>query len=312
MILMKTKEKVLSTDGKTSLNHVTWSPSTGKPKAILQLVHGMAEYIERYDAFAHYLNENKILVVGHDHLGHGYSVDEGAPLYGYFSKENSPEILIEDVHSITLKTQTVYPDLPYFIMGHSMGSFVVRNYLKKYSSLVDGAIIMGTGGRRPELKAALAVTALLNKKQPTVINKKIDTLAFGNFYKSFPEKRTPMDWLSKNKQNVDDYLEDPLLGFTFTNNGFDTLFQLTAAANEKGWYNAINHTLPFLFISGEQDPVGNFGKAVIQVTEEMATDGFDAITLQLYPDLRHELLNEKESDLIQSDILNWINHQLTK
>ncbi|CAM3250885.1 alpha/beta fold hydrolase [Vagococcus fessus] len=309
---MKLKEKVLSTDGETYLNYVTWLPSTEKPKAVLQLVHGMAEYIERYDDFAHYLNKNNILVVGHDHLGHGYSVNEETPLYGYFSKENSPELLIEDVHSITLKAQTAYPNLPYFIMGHSMGSFVVRNYLKNYSKLVDGAIIMGTGGRRPELRAALTVTALLNKKHPTALNKKIDALAFGNFYKAFPEKRTPMDWLSKNKQNVDEYLEDPLLGFTFTNNGFDTLFQLTASANEKGWYNRINHDLPILFTSGEKDPVGNFGKGVIQVTEEMVSDGFDAVTLQLYPDLRHEILNEDEKDLIQSDILNWINHQLPK
>lgn len=307
---MKKTFVIESLDGNTDLNGMIWHPSTKKPKAILQVVHGMAEYIERYSPLADYLASNNILVIGHDHLGHGESVDMDDPLHGFFCEGDSASIVVEDTFQITQYAKSRYPETPLFILGHSMGSFVVRNYLKKYSHLVDGAILMGTASRRNDVKFALKLAKGLNTVSPRTKNPALDKLMFGSYNQTFKPAHSPYSWLSKNPDNVESYEKDDKCGFIFTNNGYYTLLSLVHGATKKHWYNTIQRDLPILIISGEKDPVGNYGKGPRKVALELSDNYFKDVTLRLYNDLRHEILNEKESLDVTLDIYDWLSHRL--
>ncbi|RHH68166.1 MULTISPECIES: alpha/beta fold hydrolase [Vagococcus] len=307
---MKKTFVIESLDGNTDLNGIVWHPSTKKPKAILQIVHGMAEYIERYAPLAEYLASHNILVIGHDHLGHGESVDMDDPLHGFFCEGDSASIVVEDTFQITQYAKSRYPDTPLFILGHSMGSFVVRNYLKKYSQLVKGAILMGTTSRRNDVKMALKLAKGLNTVSPRTKNPALDKLMFGSYNQAFKPAHSPYSWLSKNPENVENYEKDDRCGFIFTNNGYYTLLSLVHGATKKHWYNTIQRDLPILIISGEKDPVGNYGKGPRKVALELSDNYFKDVTLRLYHDLRHEILNEKESLDVTLDIYDWVSHRL--
>ncbi len=310
---MKKYFVIESMDEKTDLNGVIWQPEASKtPKAILQIVHGMAEYIERYDEFANFLNENNILVVGHDHLGHGESVDLENPTYGFFAKDDSANILVEDTYQITNYIKKRYPQVPLFIMGHSMGSFVTRNYLKKYSDKVEGSILMGTGGKKEEIKLMKKLLKGLNTISPKAVNPALNHLSFGNFNKKIKQANSPFSWLSKNEANVKQYEEDQKCGFIFTNNGFYTLISLVEGATQKNWFKTIQTTLPILIISGEKDPVGNYGKGPRKVAIELTDNYFSDVTLRLYHDLRHEILNEVEKEDVMNDIYDWLTSHLVE
>jgi len=308
---MKKTFVIESLDGKTDLNGIIWqTPKQKNPKAILQIVHGMAEYIERYEELADYLSSHDILVIGHDHLGHGDSVDIDNPIHGFFCEGDSPSIVVEDTFQITQYAKSRYPDIPLFIMGHSMGSFVVRNYLKKYSHIVDGAILMGTNARRKDIKWAVKMTKGLNTISPKIKNPALEKMVFGTHNQRFKPVNSQFSWLSKNQKNVECYENDEKCGFTFTNNGFFTLFSLVEQATKKNWFITIQRDLPMLIISGEKDPVGNFGKGPRKVALDLSENYFKDITLRLYSELRHEILNEEESFEVICDIYDWICHRI--
>lgn len=308
---MKKYFVIESMDEKTDLNGVIWQPESNKaPKAILQIIHGMAEYIERYDEFATFLNQNNILVVGHDHLGHGDSVDIESPQYGYFAKGESAEILVEDTFQITNYIKKRYPHIPLFILGHSMGSFVLRNYLKSHSAMVDGAVLMGTGGKREEVQMTKRLLKGLNTISPKVVNSAFHHLSFSSFNKKIKQPGSSNAWLSKNEDNVVAYDQDPKCGFVFTNNGFFTLISLIDGATQKNWFKTIRPDLPILIVSGEKDPVGNYGKIPRKVAVDLNDHFFSDVTLRLYHDLRHEILNEVEKDDVMNDIYDWLTNHL--
>ncbi|MEI5993263.1 alpha/beta fold hydrolase [Candidatus Enterococcus mansonii] len=294
----------LSADQETESHFICWSTKK-TPIAVVQIIHGMAEYIERYDNFARYLNQLGYIVVGHDHLGHGESVAKDNPRHGYFGKGDSVSFVLEDIHFVKEWITENYPQLPHFMLGHSMGSFALRNYLQLYKPEINGAIFMGTGKKASMLPLALSVTQGLNKTAPEKVNKWIDKLAFGSFSKQFPEP-SPFNWLSKDQKNVREYEEHPLTGFTFTNNGFYTLFRLVDGANRKGWACNIENTLPILVISGEQDPVGDFGKGPRQVAKELDKAEVQDVSLVLFSELRHEILLEEEKLSVYKAISSWL------
>lgn len=299
----------LSTNGENEIFATIWQAEQAKPMAILQISHGMAEFIQRYHEFAEFLTKNGFLVVGNDHLGHGRSV--GHPEnYGYFSDGNSKDYVVEDVKQLHDSIKEKYPDLPYFILGHSMGSFIVRNYLQKYGHTVDGAILMGTSGPKPELEFLLPILKILNRIAPHKRNTLIDQLAFGKFKTYFSENDSEFNWLSQNQENVAWYEEHPQTGFTFTNNGFFTLFSLLHAGTKNGWTSTIPKDLPILVISGEDDPVGDMGKGVRRVFRELEEAGFHDSAFCSYPNMRHEILMEDNASLVYSDILDWLSRHL--
>lgn len=305
---MVKKEEITfdSRDGKSKIHALRWVPE-GKIVCIVQIVHGMAEYIERYDALAQYLGEKGILVTGDDHLGHGKSVGKDA-VYGYFCDQDPATVVVRDVHRLKKITQEEYPGIPYVLLGHSMGSFILRNYLFKYGTGIQGAIICGTGSQPKVLvkfcRLIAAVQGLfLGEKH---VAKMIDHLAFGSYNKKIPDAKTAFDWLCTDEKVVDAYMSDDLCGFTFTVNGFKTLFTLLDRLNQEENLNAMPKELPVHFIAGDMDPVGNYGEGVKKAYKDFEKAGMKKISLKLYAGGRHELLNEKNKQQVYEDIYPWI------
>lgn len=295
-----------SRDGQSKIHAVRWVPE-GKVVCILQIVHGMAEYIERYEDLAQYLGEKGILVTGDDHLGHGKSVAENGT-YGYFCEQDPATVVVRDVHRLKKLTQEEYPGVPYVILGHSMGSFILRNYLFRYGTGIQGAIVCGTGsqpGAVVKLSRMVAAVqgAFLGQKH---VAKMIDKMAFGSYNKKIANPRTSFDWLCTDEGVVDAYVKDKLCGFTFTVNGFKTLFTLLDRLNQEDNINAMPKSLPVHFIAGDMDPVGNYGKGVKKAYEDFEKAGMERISLKLYPGCRHELLNETNKKQVYEDIYPWI------
>ncbi len=295
-----------SRDGSTKLHALRWAPS-GKVVCILQIVHGMAEYVERYEPLAQYLGEKGILVTGDDHLGHGKSVANGG-CYGYFCDQDPATVVVRDVHRLKKLTQEEYPGVPYVILGHSMGSFILRNYLFRYGTGIQGAVICGTGsqpGRLVKVSKALATLqgALLGQKHTA---KLIDKMAFGSYNRRIPDARTPFDWLCSDPRVVDAYMADELCGFTFTVNGFKTLFTLLDRLNQEENLWAMPDDLPVHFIAGDMDPVGNYGEGVRKAYEDFVKAGMERVSIKLYPGGRHELLNERNRQQVYEDLYPWI------
>lgn len=296
-----------SRDGEHRIHAVKWIPEAPKPVCVLQIVHGMAEYIDRYDDFACYLADKGILVVGDDHLGHGQSVRDGEP-YGYFCKEDAATVLVRDEHRLKKLVQSQYPDVPYIILGHSMGSFIVRNYLIRYGAGINGAVIMGTG---MQPKPVLVFGIALAKLQSLIFGAKhkgsfINAISFGAYNKRIKSPKTPFDWLSRNEENVRKYIQDPLCGFTFTVNGFQTLFTLICYLHDQEKLGKMPSALPVLFVSGADDPVGDYGRAVEAVYRSFKESGMENVRLKLYPQDRHEILNEIDKEDVYADIYRWI------
>lgn len=295
-----------SADGQTGIHAVAWIPE-GKPVCLLQIVHGMAEYADRYDRLAVFLAGNGILVAGNDHLGHGKSVGTDHP-YGFFTGRNAPDVVVEDVHGLRRRLQKKYPDLPFLIMGHSMGSFILRNYLCVHGEGLDGAIIMGTG-MQPEgvlrfsRRLVKVLTVLQGEKHKSGL---INALAFGSYNRRIRHPATPMDWLSRDREEVAKYNADPLCGFTFTLNGFGTLFALIARLYEPRRLERMPKELPVMFMAGREDPVGDYGRAVERVYTSFRQMGMRNVSLKLYENDRHELVNEADRKLIWKDIREWV------
>ncbi|MTD41364.1 alpha/beta fold hydrolase [Erwinia sp. CPCC 100877] len=294
----------LSADQQTTGHFVCWNAVT-EPVAVIQIIHGMAEYIERYHEFATYLNELGYIVVGHDHLGHGAALSQVQGAHGFFCDEEPVQTVLADIHQVKGWIDKIYPELPHFMLGHSMGSFALRNYLQIYRPKINGAIFMGAGTKPTLLSLGLSLTNYLNKRAPKRINQWLDRLTFGSYSKHFPEAGR-FNWLSKNQENVHKYEEDSLTGFTFTNNGFYTLFRLVAGANRQGWAEKVAKDLPVLVISGGQDPVGDFGKGPKKVANELTEAGVADVTLVLFEELRHELLFEKEAGEVYKAFSRWL------
>lgn len=310
---MQTKEIYFtSNDGKSRIHAVEWIPD-GRPKAILQLVHGMAEHIERYGDFAAFMTEHGYLVVGDNHLGHGKSVGENGQK-GYFCEGDAASVLVRDEHKLHEVVEGEYPGIPYFILGHSMGSFITRNYLTEYGHEVQGAVLMGTG---MQPKALLALSKTLAKaeklfKGDTHVSTFIDKLAFGGYYKKIPNYTMKNEWLTSNLDAVQKYNDDPDCGFTFTVNGFSTLFELIWRLHDEERLAGIPKNLPMFFVAGAEDPVGNYGKGVKQAADTVRKAGVQDVTMKLYPGGRHEILNDREHGEVYEDVLSFYEEILAK
>jgi alpha-beta hydrolase superfamily lysophospholipase len=285
-----------------------WIPD-GKIRGIIQIVHGMAEHIDRYDHVACALNDAGFLVTGHNHLGHGQS----SSLHGFFGAQNGWQALIDDVHSLRTITEKAYPDIPYFLLGHSMGSFVVRCYLTEHADGLAGAVISGTGYYQPPVvRAGLALSNLLcslgyAKKESPII----DRIAFSSSNKPFAPNRTPFDWLTRDKTEVDKYISDPECGFLFTASGYRDLFRGLMRLTRTEDLKRIPSSLPVLFISGERDPIGAMGNGVRKVSQDFINAKIRNITVHLYPECRHELFNELNRQEVFGDLIDWLEKQLS-
>ena len=302
----------LSTDGKTQLHGMRWEPEGGSVRAVLQICHGVAEHIARYDAFARYLNGLGIAVVGHDHLGHGLSLPEGGtPVY--FGESNTWNTVVDDIYVLHQRIRLWYPDVPLCIMGHSMGSFLTRTYLIRYPGTVKAAVIMGTGWQP---KAVIAGGMAVAKAVGAVVGENgtsdlVTNLAFGAYNKLFAPNRTSCDWLSADEGNVDAYMADPLCGADATVGLFRQMLSGIRFNQKLSNLRQMDPRIPVLFVAGEKDPVGDCGNGVRRTYQEFRRAGVQDCTLKLYPGLRHEILNEKaQQQQIFEDIGQWLASKL--
>ena len=294
----------LSVTGR-ELEKAYW-PVQGQPKAVVQLVHGMVEHIRRYDETARALNEAGFAVVGHTHLGHG----EKAERKGWFAQKDGWDALIEDTHTLRKETQKQFPGVPYFLLGHSMGSFVVRSYCLKYEDGLAGVILSGTGHfEKPIVSAGKLIAriqcALGMAQKPSHLLLKIST---ADNLKSYDDVQSESDWISRDRDAVSKYLADPLCGFVFTAGAYYDMFDgLSRLYPEK--LGPMKKDIPVYLFSGDMDPVGANGAGVQKVADEIRAAGVKEVTVKLYPGARHEMFNEINREEAWNDLIGWLqNH----
>ena len=295
-----------SCDCKNSIYVRQWLPD-GAPIGVVQLCHGIAEHINRYDDFAQYLASNGFVVAGNDHLGHGQSVAKPEEL-GYFGEYGGWELVVGDMRKLYERLREQYYSLPIFILGHSMGSFLTRTYIIRYHDGPDGVILSGTGQQNAlTVNGGLALAnALIRRHGASYKSKKFNDFAFAGYNNHYKPARTEFDWLSRNEENVDRYIADPLCGYCASVGVFrDMLTGVKYLSNPKNLAR-MNPDLPVYFISGDEDPVGEYGKGVLRAYNSFLSAGLSDVTLKLYHNDRHEILNELDREAVWSDVLNWL------
>ena len=289
-----------SSDGEHQVHAVLWLPEEGSPKAVVQIVHGICEYALRYEDFALFLTGHGYAVAGSDHLGHGLTA-KGPEEYGYFTDWFQ---LTRDVRTLRTRMGERFPGIPYFLLGHSMGSFQARTYLIDYPGTLDGCILSGTG-QENALTVAFGkfVTSL---GDPHKVNKLFLNLSLGAYNKKFAPNRTTADWVSRDEALVDKYLADPLCNFrTTAGMNHAMMVGLQYIADKKNLAKMDPDT-PVALFSGDADPVGGMGKGVRTVHGFFREAGCKDLTMKLYPGARHEILNEINREEAYADILGWL------
>ena len=298
------EEFYLASNGAGRLHCGLWLPE-GQPRAVVQIIHGIAEHIGRYDHFARFLTERGFAVCADDHMGHGLSVESGG-VFGYFS--GGWMAAVRDERSLFEEMKKRFPAVPYFMLGHSMGSFLLRTYLYTYPGELTGAIISGTGWQ-PEL-ALSAGLALCRLEQlrigETGRSKLLKELMFGAYNKKFSPNRTPNDWICSDEAVVDAYTEDSLCGFDATVGLTRDMLTGISMNQKKENLAKMDKTLPVLFVSGMQDPVGAMGEGVLRTIDAFNRAGLTNVTIRLYPEGRHEMLNETNRTEVYADVLSWL------
>ena len=302
-MIRKLQKDILSTDGIHTLRGIVLLPE--QPRGILQIAHGMTEHIGRYEGFMTYLAENGFIVCGHDHLGHGKTA-VGEEEFGYFAKKDGAGIVCRDVLAFGKAIREEYPGLPFFLLGHSMGSFIVRCAIRDYPDACDALIVMGTGGKNPLSAIGLLMARLIRAiRGEKHVSRLISYVAFSSYNKRAGSDH-PFAWISRDPDVLAKRDADPFCTFPFTVSAMHDLISLQSRCNKRSWYDGIRTDLPILLVSGEEDPVGNYGKGVEEVYEKLIAQGVTDVSRKLYPGMRHEILNELGKEEVYADLLDFL------
>lgn len=302
----KKRFEVKSSNGKTALQCTAWMPA--QPLGVVQLVHGMQEYVGRYEAFARYLAEKGLVVAGHDQLGHGSSVNSNEDL-GYFGDGDSAQVLEADIHLVNRKIREVYPHLPLILFGHSFGSYLLRDYIASYPVTAAGVILSGCGMQSmATVNSARMIGRVLKFfKGARYRSPLMNRIAFGHYLDRIEHPITEKDWLSHNTEENRRYIANPKCNYTFTLNGFFTIGDLVERTQDPKRMAKIPKDLPILLVSGAEDPVGDYGEAVRRIYKIYKEDlGLHHVNMMLYPGFRHELLQETGRSQVFEDLREWI------
>lgn len=297
--------------GAGKIHGCRWTPEKS-PRAVVQIVHGIAEFIERYDEFAAYLNGLGFLVVAEDHMGHGQSVGENG-IQGYF--HGGWFTAVEDTMTLLRETQAAYPDIPYVLFGHSMGSFMARTILCKYpDSGISAAVICGTGWQPAALLPPVTrfIEAVCRKDGEDKPSAFLENLVFGSYNKRVEHPRTAYDWLSRDAKIVDAYIAHPMCGFTPTAGLLREMMKGLTYIEKPAHLEAMKKDLPVFFVAGGDDPVGSYGKGVRHTVSQFKKAGMTDVSCRIYPLCRHEILNEINRQEIFEDIGGWILKKVEK
>lgn len=297
---------IASKDGVHRLHVVLWEPDTAV-KGVVQISHGMTEMIERYEDFALFLNRHGYAVIGNDHLGHGLTAGNDRDL-GYFCPQNMSATVVADLHRVTKYAKKKYRNIPYFLLGHSMGSFMARRYLMTYGDGLDGAVICGTGSQS---SLVLAAGKIVSNVLRVILgdhyrSRLLRMNAFSAYQKRIPNPRTESDWLTRDTKIVDFCVQNKYCNFIFSVNGYRTLFDVLSFIQKDKNIKRIPRELPLYFIAGGEDPVGNYGKSVRKIAAAYKRAGIEDVSLKIYRDDRHEVLNELDRDQVYRDVLTWL------
>jgi alpha-beta hydrolase superfamily lysophospholipase len=300
-----------SSDGAEIFANKWTADIEGKPRAIVQIAHGMAEHIQRYNSFARELILQNIFVFGNDHRGHGKTgVQNNSP--GYLADVDGFEKVVDDINLLTTIIKEENPEVPVFLLGHSMGSFLARRFIQLYGDKLTGVILSGTGGDPGLLgKIGRMVAAReMKKRGAKTPSHLLNNLTFGSYNKGFTPNRTEFDWLSRDEAEVDKYIADPFCGEVFTSGFFHDLLEGIEIINKPGNIKSIPLDLPIYLISGSKDPVGGNTKGVLQTYQAYKKAGIKDVNYKIYENARHEILNEINKDEVIADMIKWINNHL--
>lgn len=306
-MINKTTDSFRSSDGIHDIAYTVWTPDSA-PRAMVQIVHGMNEYVDRYDEFACFLADHGMVVFGDDHLGHGRTAKDDADL-GYFAEKDGDRCLVEDVYSLNKLMRKKYRSLPCILLGHSMGSFISRAFVSVHPDAVDAFVVSGTAGKGQPFGLGITLCSLLAKlKGDRHRSKFVKKLAFSGYNKRF-EGDLGIEWVTSDLEGQRKYGEDPKCMFDFTLGGYRDMFRLLSYVNSDEWYANMPSALPTIFVSGADDPVGNYSKGVQQVSERLSETSSD-VTIKIYEGERHELLTGLSRYKVFDDLLSWMNERI--
>lgn len=301
-----------SSNGTDNIHARIWTDDGVAPRGVVQIVHGIVEHLGRYDEFARFLASHGFIVAAEDHLGHGLTA-ASPENYGYFSDSDGWFRIVRDMK--TLRDRAAEPGLPYFILGHSMGSFLTRTYLIEYpDDGLAGALISGTA-QQPlfTVKAGLALISLLKHGKEGLHRRSdfINGVCFGAYNSKFKPNRTPCDWVCSDEAVVDAKLRDPAANFVPALGGFRDMLHGIEYMERKDNLSKMNKALPVFFFSGDHDPVGDMGRGATAAYQSFLSAGCTDVSFRLYPGGRHEMLNEVNRDEVWLDVLNWIESKMS-
>ena len=302
-----------SADGRSTIRALVWWPALAagtRARGVVQVIHGMAEHVERYDALARLFASRGFVVCGDDHAGHGASCDPDG--YGCLPARGGAEALVADEHTLRrLVTERMGSDAPYLLLGHSLGSYIARVYLAEHGEGLAGVILSGTGTLPVAVSwaghaLARLICAVRGEKYRS---KLLDGMGVGGYARAVPGP-TGCEWLSHNEKNVATYVADPRCGFMFSAGGYAAVTKLTARACSLAWARRAPHDVPLLFVSGAEDPVGDNGRGVRAAAELARRAGQRHVDMRIYEGMRHEIFNEDDGGRVMADVLSWVEERL--
>jgi alpha-beta hydrolase superfamily lysophospholipase len=299
--------KIKDSEG-VELHCYVWLPDT-PPKSVLIVVHGMAEHGGRYQEFASFLTDHGFAVLAHDHRGHGKTASNSL---GFVNADDAFHTLVDGIHSVYKFAEQKYSELPIFLLGHSMGSFLVQRFIQLHSAQLQGIIYSGSNGKPPFLLhfgilLSGMITSIFGSKRKSPF---INYLTFGEYNKPFKPNRTDFDWLSRDHEIVDNYVKDPRCGFIYSASFYHDLFRGLKTLHNHNPFAGYSQLIPILLISGDRDPVSNMGKGVHQLKSLLEKSGAESVDMNIYPGGRHEMLLEINRDKVMKDVFSWIQNQL--
>ena len=300
--------RFLSSDGMTQVAYYFFDEGITKPRAVVQIAHGMQEHILRYKEFAKILNQQGIVVGGNDHLGHG-KTSTSAQTDGFFASKHGATYVLKDLHQMSQIAKQNYKGVPFFLFGHSMGSFFARLYAGEYPNELDGLILCGTSGKVKGTHMGLALLQCLKLfKGKKAHSKFADYLMTSSYYKYIPDPVYKMEWITSEPEALQKYIQDERCKIKFTVGAYYDMVSTLKKVNSSAWVKRYNKNMPVLLMAGSQDPVGQYGKGVCQVYSMLEQQNMQSVDLCLYSNSRHEPFNETEPTKTRfyNDIISWL------
>ncbi|MBO5934846.1 MAG: alpha/beta hydrolase [Clostridia bacterium] len=305
MSIIRTEAYYNSTTGEDMIRALIWRNDELPPMGVVQISHGLTDHIDRYDRFARFLAENGYVVCGNDHLGHGKAAAEAGKL-GDFGNQGTDIRMVDDMNKLAIIMKKKYADMPYYLLGHSMGSFLARLYAAQFGEGLSGLILCGTthlGGKISMLSEwVLPFGEMIGADKYSDTGSEVLGKITARYFREDDESA----WLSVSRENRDEALNDPYFDYPITNASAMMVAKILLRASADECYAGIPQGLPVMLISGGKDPIGFFGRGVLSVCDKYDVNGADTF-MKIYPGLRHEILNEDDYESIYTDVLEWIN-----